>query len=179
MANKYSIKELLKQNFNNCISTLKESSLDDRTSTANIYLCNNTTLEIFDFDNIKDNVYPDGYKSPDAIYIRNKDIFIIEFKNQNPCDIDSADLKEKFKTSVDFFSSTFNHLLRDYKFIFCLVYKNQSIHKENQRYRQGLQNQKCCSLSDINKNKYNSFYSDIITKDINFYKKNFSELKCG
>jgi hypothetical protein len=178
MPNKYNLKELLKQKFGNCISTLKESSLDDRDDVTKSYLCEDTNLEIFDFDDIKNVTYQKGYKSPDAIYIRDKNVFVIEFKNQNPCDIDSSQLKEKFDTSVDFFNKEFSRL-KDYRFIFCLVYKNQTVPKENQRYKQALQHQKCCSLSDINKNNHNSFYSNIITKDVNFYKKEFKQLQCS
>jgi hypothetical protein len=175
----YNLEKIIQKQYPYSLSSLKETSLDDRTITFDYYLCNNKTLKVFDFDKIKDKVYQNlkGYKSPDTIYIKNKKVYIIEFKNQNPCDIDSQDLKDKFKMSVDFFINQIKYS-SDYEFIFCLVYKKQSQSKENQRYKQGLQNQVCCSLDDLNRNSCNLFYKNIITKDITFYKKNFNELKC-
>lgn len=176
MANKYNLKDILEDLYSDCKSTLKLSSLDDRNHSIEDYLCSDTKLEVFDFDLIKNKV-DKKCKSPDAIYARDKNYYIVEFKNQNPCDMNCADLKEKFTFSIDFFRKSIKNV-EDYKFIICLVYKNQGKHKQSQRYRQGLKKVACCTLDDMNKNEYNSFYSHIITQDINFYKTNFKELMC-
>ena len=176
MIDKYNLKSMLNQNYSTCKSTLKLTSLDDRKPNIEYYLCDDEKLEVFDFDDIKDIVDKDS-KSPDAIYIRDKIFYIVEFKNQNPCDIECTDLKEKFTFAIKFFKNMVKNI-EDYKFIICLVYKNQGEHKNTQRYKQGIGKKACCTLEDTNKNEYNNFYTHIITKDVNFYKKNFKELKC-
>jgi len=176
MVNKYNLKSILDTKYVDSKSTLKLTSLDDRNPTVKYYLCDDEKLDIFDFDDIKDMV-DENKKSPDAIYIRDKDFYIVEFKNQTPCDIDCSDLREKFTFAIDFFRSTVENI-KDYNFIICLVHKNQGEHKNTQRYKQGIGKKACCVLEDTNKNEYNNFYKNIITKDVNFYKKNFKELKC-
>jgi len=177
MANKYNLQNILEENHYECKSTLKITSLDDRDTTLkDYYLCDDEELAVFDFDLIKDKIDTNN-KSPDAIYIRDNNFYIVEFKNQNPSDIDCKDLREKFIFARKFFNDTINNI-KDYNFIICLVYKNQGQHKHSQRYKQGIGNKACCVLDDANKNEYNSFYSHIITKDVNFYKNNFKELKC-
>ncbi len=176
MGYKYNLESILYTDYLDCKSTLKTTSLDDRNTSTNYYLCNDDKLEVFDFDDIKDKINKDS-KSPDAIYIRDKSLYIVEFKNQDPCAIDCEDLREKFTFAIDFFTNTIQNI-NDYNFIICLVYKNQGEHKHSQRYKQGIGNKACCTLEDANKNEYNNFYSHIITKDVNFYKNNFKELKC-
>ncbi len=164
MASKYNLKDILEDLHSDCKSTLKLTSLDDRSSDIEYYLCDDEKLNIFDFDEIKEKIDKDS-KSPDAIYIRDKNFYIIEFKNQDPCDINSKDLKEKFTFAINFFKNTIMNI-KDYKFIICLVYKNQGQHKNTQRYKQGIGKRACCTLDDTNKNEYNSFYNYIITKII-------------
>jgi len=94
MVNKYNLESILNNEYIDCKSTLNLTSLDDRTSNVEYYLCEDKKLDVFDFDKIKNNIDKDS-KSPDA-----------------------------------------------------------------------------------NKNEYNNFYSHIITKNVNFYKNNFKELKC-
>jgi len=176
MGNKYNLKDILESDYSDCKSSLKRSSLDDRDSNVVHYLCADEKLEVFDFDLIKDKVASEQ-KSPDAIYIKAKKIYIVEFKNQNPCDINCKDLQEKFQFAVEFFTNLIKNIL-DYQFIICLAYKNQGQHKQSQRYKQGLRKVACCNLDDANKNDYHRFYSHVITQDINFYKNNFKELAC-
>ncbi len=179
MPNKYNLYDILKNQYKKTISTLKATSLDDRKRNKQTFFCQDDSLEVFYFDKIKDIVYKNqkAYKSPDAIYIKKKNVFIIEFKNQNPCDIDSSAMKEKLGMPVDFFTKQIPNL-KDYIFVFCLVYKEQSQSKISQRYKQGLQIKACCDLEDENINNLNNFYNTIITKDIEYYKNNFSQLKC-
>ena len=155
---------------------MKITSLDDRNIPVKDYLCDDEKLEVFNFDNIKDKIDKD-IKSPDAIYIRDDNFYIVEFKNQDPSKIDCKDLREKFIFAIEFFNNTIQNI-KDYNFIICLVYKNQGQHKHSQRYKQKIGKKACCVLDDANKNEYNNFYSHIITKDVNFYKNNFEELKC-
>ena len=176
MASKYNLKDILEKKYLSCKSSLKLTSLDDNHLKIEYYLCNDEKLNVFDFDEIKD-IVDENSKSPDAIYIKNKDIYVVEFKNQDPCNISCTSLKEKFKFSVDFFNALITNL-KDYTFIVCLVYKNQSSTKESQRYKQRAQKNACCNLHDANKNDYNNFFSHIITQDVNYYKTNFKELAC-
>jgi hypothetical protein len=176
MGSKYNLKGMLENSYNDCKSTLKLTSLDDRDRQTTYYLCNDEKLDVFDFDKIKNKVGKEN-KSPDAIYIREKNIYIVEFKNQNPCDINCGDLKEKFGFAMFFFKKSVKNI-QDYKFIVCLVYKDQGSHKQSQRYRQNIGKRACCMLEDTNKNEYANFYDFIITQDVDFYKTNFKELKC-
>ena len=176
MGDKYNLKTILNKNYLDCKSTLKLTSLDDNHTNVEYYLCHDEKLDVFDFDEIKDKMDKDK-KSPDAIYIKEKTIYIVEFKNQDPCDISCIDLREKFTFAIKFFNDTIQNI-KDYSFIICLVYKNQGNHKQSQRYKQGIGKRACCTLEDTNKNEYNNFYSYIITQDTNFYKTNFKELKC-
>jgi hypothetical protein len=176
MVNKYNLKDILDMEYVSCKSTLRLTSLDDRNQTVEYYLCDDEKLDIFDFDDIKD-IVDKNKKSPDAIYVRDKNFYIIEFKNQNPCDIDCNDLRQKFTFAIDFFKNTVENI-KDYNFIICVVHKNQGEHKNTQRYKQGIGKKACCVLDDTNKNEYNNFYKNIITKDVDFYKNNFKELKC-
>jgi len=176
MASKYNLTSILEERYNSCKSTLKITSLDDRNSSMKYYLCTDTKLDVFDFDDIKDIVDKDS-KSPDAIYIRDKNFYIVEFKNQDPCDINCNDLRKKFSFAIDFFMNIVGNI-KDYNFIICVVYKNQGEHKNTQRYKQSIGKKACCTLEDTNKNEYNNFYQSIITKDVNFYKNNFKELRC-
>jgi len=176
MVSKYNLTEILESEYVSCKSSLKLTSLDDRDLTSENYLCNDEQLDVFDFDDIKD-IVDKNSKSPDAIYIRDKNFYIIEFKNQDPCDIKCNDLREKFIFAIEFFSNTVENV-KDYNFIICVVYKNQGEHKNTQRYKQGIGKKACCTLEDTNKNEYNNFYKNIITKDVNFYKNYFKELRC-
>ena len=176
MASKYNLKDILEEKYAGSKSSLKLTSLDDNHPGVEDYLCDDTKLDVFDFDDIKDMV-DESSKSPDAIYIKDKNIYVVEFKNQDPCNIKCPSLKEKFKFSVDFFKLLISNF-QDYTFIVCLVYKNQSSGKESQRYRQRAQKNACCNLHDTNKNDYNNFFSNFITQDVNFYKTNFKELAC-
>ena len=176
MANKYNLNDVLYKEYIECKSTLKSTSLDDRNPSVKYYLCEDEKLDVFDFDDIKD-IVDKKSKSPDAIYIDNNNFYIIEFKNQDPCDISCKELREKFTFAINFFKNTVTNI-GDYNFIICLVYKNQIESKNTQRYKQGIGKKACCTLEDANKNEYNNFYKHIITKDVNFYKNNFKELAC-
>ncbi|RUO57896.1 hypothetical protein, partial [Pseudidiomarina marina] len=94
--NKYSIKAFCHSEFADFSSTLKRTSWD---ATNDEYLCNDVlTLPVYDFDQYVKNRFDNDKlpASPDAIYIGNKKLYFIEFKNQHPADIDTAQVKRKF-----------------------------------------------------------------------------------
>ena len=86
--NKYSLRDFLYEKFSSYISTLKDTSFDSENS---IYLCNDTsTSNVYDFDKyVKSNFDTSRLpSSPDAIYLGNKKLYFIEFKNQIPSDVE-------------------------------------------------------------------------------------------
>jgi hypothetical protein len=174
--NKYSLRDFLYEKFSSYISTLKDTSFDSENS---IYLCNDTsTSNVYDFDKyVKSNFDTSRLpSSPDAIYLGNKKLYFIEFKNQIPSAITTSEIKSKFHKGTTILKEILKEFTpRDVEYIFCVVFKNSgstyfdSSHIESNITRFGLKE----------KNKeLGSFYSEIITENVKFYKSNFSSLNC-
>ena len=103
-------------------------------------------------------------------------MYFIEFKNQIPSAIPSSEIKTKFHKGTTILKEILKEFTpRDVEYIFCVVFKNSgsnyfdSSHIESNITRFGLKE----------KNKeLGSFYSEIITENVKFYKSNFSSLNC-
>lgn len=132
------IEEFFKK-YNQYQSTFKETSLDDK---KNIYLCNDTTQNVLNFDiMIKDKYRGKGErpKSFDAIYLLDTTLYLVEFKNQIPSQINNQDIQQKLsngKAQLDTFLATCNVQKNDYSFKYCVVYKN--FKKPYDRYKRGI-----------------------------------------
>ncbi len=80
-------------------------------------------------------------------------------------------MQNKFRSGAKLLKNLFKiQNLNDYQFIFCIVYKKTERAIFSERFKN-------FGLQDINK-ELNYFYDKIITKDIEYYKKEFKQLKC-
>ena len=163
------------------ISTFKATSFD---SENKIYMCQDKSQDVLNFDKLVEFIYPDPNKRPksfDAIYYyhEEKTIYLVEFKNQNkPNKKEIEDKLINGKKELEMVFTDLHIQKRDYKFIFCLVY-NKYIPKEA-RFKRGLF--KAITFEYLNIYK-KSFVDDIFTEDVVFFTKLFKnkikkELNC-
>jgi hypothetical protein len=163
-----------KQEYQEYKSTFKTTSFD---SDNGIYLCYDETQEVIDFDSIVETKFPDSNirpKSFDAIYIYNKLIFCIEFKNQKPSDINNSEVQGKLVDGKDELIKIFQKLniqKDDYSFVYCVVYK---VCKEPiSRYKCGIDKNKI--LFGLDNYKKSGFVKEIYTQNVNFFTKEFKK----
>ncbi len=175
--NKYCIKDFLSEALGDHQSTLKKTSYD---KTNKEYLCEDESLSIiYDFDSYVETNFEQSClpASPDAIYIGNKKLYFIEFKNQYPSDIDKAQMRRKFESGTIVLRDKLlnNFSPRDIEYIFCVVYK-----KPKSRYFDSFNieaNIPKFGLEGKNA-ELGGFYSKIIVEPVEFYKKEFVDLEC-
>ena len=173
---------LFKQTYSLHTSTFKETSLD---TDNNVYLCQDESIDVINFDTIIENKYPDSNKRPqsfDSIYL-DKDsntIYLIEFKNQKKPDKEEVEGKLiDGKKEFILLLNDLNISTTNYKFIFCLVYNK--FKPKHERHKRGLF--KSVTFEFLYKYKENKFIDDIFTEDVNFFTKQFKkkiskDLKC-
>lgn len=166
---------IFKAKFSDYISTLKETSFDDKN---NHYLCQDTARAVYNFDLIIKKLYPNKQPaSPDALLIHGKDIYLIEFKNQDCSNIDRESIREKIRKGKEAMDSIFldsNINRASYNFIFCVAYKISQA-----KYRRFGKKPLQFEL----KNLVGSYFNEIYTNDVSFfateYKKKFkNSLNC-
>lgn len=175
--NKYNLKEYLKGQLAPHPATLKSTSYDDQNKE---YLCQDeTTEEVYDFDAYIADKYSKQQTpaSPDAIYIGLQKVYFIEFKNQPYKNIKSGQIKRKFRKGT----SVLQSMLEGYdpaecKFIFCVVFKAMP-KPDNFDYRHFLQTAARFDLDALNK-ECGSFYDQILTEDVEFFRKELPGLQC-
>jgi hypothetical protein len=142
------------------------------------------TQEAINFDALMENIYPDSNNRPksfDAVFVYEKNIYLIEFKNQKPAQIDNQEIQQKLKEGkreLDKLLEDKNIQKRAYGFFYCVVYKNCKEPKE--RYKCGIG--KNTILFGLEKYKSN-LIKDVFTNQVGFFtsqfKKQFDkELKC-
>ncbi|MDM8566208.1 hypothetical protein QUF74_11245 [Candidatus Halobeggiatoa sp. HSG11] len=162
---------IFRNKFKKYISSLKDTSYD---SINDKYLCQNSTQEVYNFDLIVKDRNP--LKQPssfDSLLIYDYDVYCIEFKNQKHSDIDGTQIKNKLIYGKN------NIQKRDYKFIYCVVYKNCTPHYN--RFKCGIL--KGMPRFNLEECKEKGVVKDIFTEDVNFFikafkKKILKELKC-
>lgn len=175
--NKYNIKDFLGDTLKGCESTFKCTSKDTEHNT---YLCQDTsTKNVYNFDQyVKENHNNELPPSPDAIYLGDKKFCFIEFKNSKPQDIKPDNIKCKFTKGTKILQELLkDYKPRDIKFVFCVVYKKIDSALMYGRIRKIRERPIRFGLDEINA-ALGGFYDDIITKDIEYYKKNFQKLQC-
>lgn len=174
--NKYNLKEFLSKELEEHRTTLKAASYDDENQQ---YLCNDsTTSNVYSFDEyVEKNFDPTQLPaSPDAIFIGDKKLYFVEFKNSLPKNIDSKNMKDKFEKGTEVLKKLLQAFIpRDIDYIFCVVHKKQTARYFNPAHIQS--NTTRFGLAEKNA-ELGGFYSNIITEDIDFYKSVFKELKC-
>jgi len=158
----------------NYFTTFKETSYD---SSNNNNLCQDTSTQVINFDKMVEDKYPDSNvrpKSFDAIYIYEQNIFCIEFKNQKPANIDNSEVQKKLEDGKEELVKLLqdkNIQIRNYNFIYCVVYKDCK--EPFDRYKCGVG--KNSVLFGLEKYK-NSFVKEVITQNVSFYTKEFKKL---
>ena len=153
-------------------STLKDTSFDDEHQE---YLCQDTTQRVYDFDKIIKTKYP--LKQPasyDSLLISGNIIYCIEFKNQKYADIDRQQIIKKLTNGKDVIDVIFGENSipkREYKFIYCVAYKNAVT-----KWRRGITKNTIQFELEEYKGQY---FDEIYTNDVQFftheYKKYFNK----
>lgn len=175
--NKYSLKGYLGEKLSGSESTLKETSFDKEN---NKHLCTDTTLQnVYDFDAFIDQLFSEKHKkpaSPDAIHIGRKKLYFIEFKNQRRSNVETKEIKNKFKRGTQVLDEILGQFKpKDNKFVFCVVYKNEQARYKYQRH---VQNKDIhFGLEELNV-ELGGFYDKIITQSVDSYKTQFHLLNC-
>jgi len=164
------------------ISTFKKTSFD---SDNKEYLCYDETQNVIDFDKIIEEKYPDSNirpKSFDAIYIHNRYVFCVEFKNQKFSQINNKDIQKKLvdgkEELTDIFASL-NIPVREYNFIYCVAYKKTL--EPLDRYKCGVA--KGSIQFGLEQYKTRGFVKDVFTNNVDFFTQQFikqlnKELEC-
>ena len=158
--------------YNQYKTSFKKTSFDDNNK---IYLCNDETQNVINFDEIIKVKYPNSNQRPksfDALYFYNNLIFCIEFKNQKPSQIDNIDIQDKLLNGKKELLKLFQELniqAKDYNFIYCVVYKKCIEPRE--RYKCGIDKGKI--LFGLKKFEKQGFIKKIYTDNVNFFTKQF------
>ncbi|SEH08098.1 hypothetical protein [Candidatus Venteria ishoeyi] len=159
------------------LSSLKEISYDNEN---NIYLCQDESKIVYDFDSIVKNKYPlKQPASPDALLINDKSIYLIEFKNEKYSNVNGEKIRKKLRDGKHVLQDIFktnNISIDKYKLIFCVAYKNTQ-----RGWRSGVE--KNIPKFGLMQYKYD-YFNEIYTNDIQFftneYKKRFKKtLECN
>ena len=175
--NRYSLQEHLDTQLGSHKSTLKATSLD---ITNNEHLCQDETLcPVYDFDAYVKAMCPNPRPaSPDAIYIGQKNLYCIEFKNQKPGDIDRDTIEQKFTSGTSILKKLLESFsAKDCEYRFCLVHKSmdQPRHMDSRHIQSRVD---WGYLHDMNNRKLGSFYTEIVVEPLEFYVREFKALKC-
>ena len=164
------INEFLKR-YSKYYTSFKVTSYDSLNKKP---LCFDETIKNIDFDKIIADIYPNSKeyrpKSFDSIYISGENIYCIEFKNEKTPN--KVEIEEKLidgKNELDKIFQELNIQKREYKFIFCLVYKKHKPREE--RFKRGIQSYPI--KAHLQKYKENRFIDDIFTEDILFFSNQF------
>ncbi len=164
---------LFKREFASFESTFKATSFDSENGTN---LCYDESREVLDFDGIVENRYPDSNERPksfDAIYIYEEKIFLVEFKNQKPADINNSEVQKKLKEGIGLLFDLLSQLhiqKRDYAFIYCVVYKNCK--EPFERYKCGISKEKV--LFGLQRYEQ-SLVKKVFTNNVDFFTKQFKK----
>lgn len=175
--NEYSLIGFLSGTLENYKSTLRETSYDKNKQE---YLCDDESLpDTYDFDAYIRKKFPRSSNtpaSPDAIHIGAKKLYFIEFKNQRKGDVDSKNLKDKFKEGTKVLQELLDSFKpRDNQFVFCVVFRTYGTRHSYENFIRSRQVH--FGLKELN-DELSGFYDEIITQDVEFYKKNFEQLTC-
>jgi hypothetical protein len=174
--NKYSIHAHLQQDLKLYQSTLKQTSFDKENQE---YLCQDEVLkDVYDFDAYiqKTSAHPIP-ASPDAIYIGVKNLYLIEFKNQFPADIDKQQMQRKFRAGTIILQRLLQQFTpKDCQYCFCVVFKNQP-KPRYMDFRHVANNVVKFGLSELNE-QLGNFYDRIVTEHLDFYVNEFKSLMC-
>jgi hypothetical protein len=158
---------IIKSQYQESLTSLKNSSYDKQND---IYLCQ-SNMEVVDFDALTLKLYPQKQPSSyDTLIIEEdkKELFCVEFKNQEKADINRQKLHKKVIDSDTTLKKIYNEnniKKSSYKHKLCIVYKKD----EQFAYRRFRDN-----IIHFGLQEYKPKYIDeIITNDIIFFQKEF------
>ncbi len=168
MADIYSI---FRSQYARYLTSLKETSFDKENS---VYLCNADNQEVYDFDRIVKEMYPDKQPASYDAFLLQEDthkLYCIEFKNQRYSDIDRQSLKKKIENSYSVLKDIFkkHHIQRNhYKLIFCVVYRNEA-----SRWQKGIAK----NVIQFGLKAYqNQYFNEVYTNDIDYFTHEYKKL---
>lgn len=174
--NKYSLKAHLQAKLEPFASTFKATSYDEENKQ---HLCSDaSTPNVYDFDAyVQECCAHPIPASPDAIHVGTKDLYFVEFKNQLPGAVDKERIQRKFQAGTVILKDLLQEFsARDCQYHFCVVFKNQPKprymdfrHIENNVVKFG--------LGELNR-QMGGFYDHVVTESLDFYLKEFKELRC-
>lgn len=175
--NDYSLTGFLGEELSGCASTLRDTSFDKENKE---HLCEDVSLPyVYDFDEYIRVKFPRSATtpaSPDAIYLGDKKLYFIEFKNQKKSAVDTAQLKEKFRQGTVILKDMLSEFKpRDNQFVFCVVFKPQNYQRAYQGYIESRQVH--FGLKELNE-QLGGFYDELVTQNVNYYKNRFATLSC-
>jgi len=160
---------ILKERYRDSFDSLKNTSYDKENET---HMCH-SPMEVVNFDRLTEyNANGEGLpKSFDALLCdeEEKRAYCVEFKNQDRSIINNRLLQEKMiegKETLDRIMAHNSVQRRDYRFIFCVVYKPNSSHY---RYRRKIEER--AVYFNLEQQKHT--FDEIITKDIVFFADQF------
>jgi hypothetical protein len=162
------------RNYSSFQSTFKKTSFDN---THHVSLCADESQVVIDYDGIIEEKYPDSSMRPksfDALYVKDNDIYCIEFKNQKPSAIDNTEIKEKLekgKKELDVLLSTLNIQKNNYDFIYCVCYKDCI--EPRDRYKCGVA--KGAIQFDLKQYKEQNIVKEVFTNNVAFFTKQFQK----
>lgn len=171
--------------YSNFEETFKETSIDDNDKNSEpIYLCNDTTQKVINFDKVIEARYKgkNNPKSFDSIFVDNENIYCIEFKNQLPRDIKNKDIKEKIifgKQELIKCMQELNINIKEYNFIYVVVYKECK--NDYEKHKCGIGSKEI--KFELDKLIEDGFIKDVFTQDVTFFTRAFKlkykkELMC-
>jgi hypothetical protein len=155
---------ILDQKISSYKKSLKIISFDKRN---NEYMCNDDENFYCSFDDLVKAEYPlKQPASPDTLMFKNETIYMVEFKNQKPCDIDKKNIHDKLEKGKEVLSelcAQCNIPIAYHKIVFCVIHKN-----DKSKWRQGIEKK----TIQFGLEKYKGhLFDDILTNDIDWFKK--------
>ena len=160
---------VLKKDYTNSFDSLKNISHDTEN---NIYMCQ-SDMRVVNFDHLTRELNPVKQPSSyDGLLINEslKKVYCIEFKNQITAQIDNQKLHKKVEDSSNTIQSVckaHNVAFKEYKLILCIVYKSNPIKHKYHRFKENIIH----FGLDIYRDQY---FNEVITNDIEFFKKEFN-----
>lgn len=174
--NKYSLKEHLREELAPFVSTFKATSYDEENKQ---HLCSDaSTPHVYDFDTyVKERCHHPTPASPDAIHVGGKDLYFVEFKNQFPGTVDKEGIQRKFQAGTSILKNLLQGFsAKDCQYHFCVVFKDQP-KPRYMDFRHVEKNVVKFGLGELNR-QLGNFYDHVVTESLDFYVKEFKELKC-
>ena len=160
---------IIKSKYPQSLNSLKATSYDKENK---IYMCQ-SNMQVVDFDELTFQLYPTKQPaSYDALLVEEsiKNIFCIEFKNQNTSNIDNTQLHRKVKDSdntLQKFCSSNNINKNNYKHKLCIVYKQDTSKPKYRRFKE--------NIIHFGLKVYEGrYFSKVLTNDISFFTNEFN-----